>query len=296
MAKPEDSIFERRSESWLAVYVPPGIRVEEPFVVEIAEGGEGRYATPQIAIVLGEGASAMVIARVRESLGSNILFNARTDISLGQDSSLRLFGSRMTGPDSLHFEETRARLAEGSSLDRLEVQLGGRLARTRVDCSLEGRGAKANLDGMYYCGAGQQADLGTALRHMSPGATSRAYYKGGIAGGGRATFQGLIDVGEGASGTDAYLSNRNLLLGDGARADSIPTLRIGNDDVRCSHGSATGRLGEEELFYLRSRGFSESEARETLVLGFFEDLLAKAPEAFREGSLEDLRRQLPDAA
>ena len=121
--------------------------------------------------------------------------------------------------------------------------------------------------------------MGTALRHVSPGATSRAAYKGAVQGGGRSVYQGLIDVGQGASGTDAYLSNRNLLLGEGARADSIPTLRIGNNDVRCSHGSATGRLGEEELFYLQSRGLSEEEAREMLVLGFFEDLLERSPKS-----------------
>ena len=278
------------------LYVPPGIRVDKPFFVDIEESGTGRFAAPQLAIVLGEGASATVVSRIRESPGSSVLCNARTDVSLGPGSALRLFDSRLMGPNSLHFEDARVRLAEASSLDRLEVQLGGRFARTRVDCLLEGRGAGARLDGLYYCGPGQEADIGVSLRHVSPGATSKAYYKGAVAGGGRAVFQGRIDVGEGASGTDAYLSNRNLLLGEAARADSIPTLRIGNDDVRCSHGSATGRLGDEELFYLRSRGLSEAEAREILVLGFFEDLLANAPESFREESLGHLRRRLPAAA
>ena len=100
-------------------------------------------------------------------------------------------------------------------------------------------------------------DLRTVQRHRSPKATSRAVYKGAVAGGGRTIFQGLIEVAPGASGTDAYLTNRNLILGEGARSDSIPTLKIGNNDVKCSHGSTTGRLNAEELFYLESRGLSD---------------------------------------
>ena len=102
--------------------------------------------------------------------------------------------------------------------------------------------------------AGQHMDIRTVQRHQSPRATSRAYYKGAVAGGGRTIFQGLIEVATGASGTDAYLTNRNLILGEAARSDSIPTLKIGNNDVKCSHGSTTGKLSADELFYLESRG------------------------------------------
>jgi Fe-S cluster assembly protein SufD len=285
-----------RLEYGAYLYLPAGLSVEDPIVVDFEEGGDGRHAEPHVAIVLSEGASATVVVRIRETAEARILGNSRVDIRLGQGSALRLFDSRSLGAQSLHFHRARARLAEGSSLERLEAQLGSRLAHTRIECLLEGRGSEATLEGLYFCGRDQHADLGTELRHVSPGATSRAAYKGAVAGGGRAVFQGLIEVAEGASGTDAFLSNRNLLLGGAARADSIPTLRIGNNDVRCSHGSATGRLDEEELFYLQSRGFSRDEARELLILGFFEDLLARAPDDFREESLAHLRRLLADAA
>lgn len=277
------------------LYVPPGLEIDEPFLFDFEERGSGRFEAPQVAIVLDQGARAKATVRVSESYPSRLLCNARTDLSLGDASALGLFESQALGLDSLHFHRINARLGKDASLDRVEVELGASLARTRVDCSLEGRGAEAQLGGLYYCGPGQHADIGTIQRHVSAGATSRAFYKGAASGGGRSVFQGLIEVGEGASGTDAYLSNRNLLLGDEARADSIPTLKIGNNDVKCSHGSATGRLGEEELFYLRSRGFSEAEAREMLVLGFFEEVLARAPEAFREDSLSGIRRRLPEA-
>jgi Fe-S cluster assembly protein SufD len=277
------------------LYVPPGLEVDEPFSIQFEQSGRDSLEAPQLAVVLDQGARATLILGIGESGASRLLCNARSDLLLREASALKLFESQSLGIDSLHFGQVRARLGRGSSLERVEAQLGAGLARTRVDCSLEGRGAQASLNGLYYCGPGQHADVGTIQRHVAGGATSRAYYKGAASGGGRAVFQGLIEVGEGASGTDAYLSNRNLLLGDAARADSIPTLKIGNNDVRCSHGSTTGRLGEEELFYLRSRGFSESEARELLVLGFFEEVLAGASEAFRVDSLAAIRRRLPEA-
>jgi Fe-S cluster assembly protein SufD len=277
------------------LYVPPGVEVDEPIVIDFEAGGSERFEAPQVLIVLAEGARATAVIRLSESYPSRLLCNGRTDLLLGDASALRLFDSQALGLDSLHFHHVKASLGKDASLQRIEVELGARLAKTRIDCSLEGRGAEAELDGLYFCGPGQHADVGTIQRHLSAGATSRAYYKGAASGGGRAVFQGLIEVSEGASGTDAYLSNRNLLLGSAARADSIPTLKIGNNDVKCSHGSATGRLGEEELFYLRSRGFSEAEARELLVIGFFEEVLARAPEAFREDALSGIRLRLPEA-
>ena len=100
--------------------------------------------------------------------------------------------------------------------------------------------------------------------------------------GGHTVFQGLIRVEPGAAKTDAYLSNRNLLTADGARADSIPSLQILNNDVRCTHGSTTGKLNEEEIFYLQSRGFSREEAQQTLLWGFYEDALGGVSPAVAE--------------
>ena len=276
--------------------VPAGMQVDEPIYIEFEEAGGGRFAAPQIAIELGEGAGATVVAWIRERGPSGLLCDARTDVVLGKGARLSLFEGQDFGPDSLFFRYARARLAEGSFLGRVEADFGCRQARTRMDCVLEGRSAEARLDGAFYCGPGQSADVGTIQRHLSTGGKSRASYKGIASGGGRAVFQGLIDVAEGAAGTDAFLSNRNLLIGDAARADSLPTLKIANDDVRCSHGSATGRIGEEELFYLQCRGFPREEAQELILVGFFEEVLQRAPEAFREESLALLRRSVGRAS
>ena len=162
------------------------------------------------------------------------------------------------------------------------------MVKTRVECALNGAGADARLDGLYFCRPGQHMDIRTVQHHRAPSATSRAYYKGAVSGGGRTVFQGLIEVAEGASGTDAFLTNRNLILGDAARADSIPTLKIGNNDVKCSHGSTTGRLSEEEMFYLESRGLSPEDAKAMLLVGYFEDILGDTPESFRQETLQHI--------
>ncbi len=279
--------------------VPPGLEIPEPFLIDFTERGSGVLSSPHVVVVLGEGARASVIQRIdgdEKAADERILCNAGLDLVLADAAGLAYHEAQHLGPQSLYFRHARTRSGRDSLLRHYDAALGSRLVKTRIDCGLAGKGSEAYLNGVYFCREGQHMDIRTVQRHHSPSATSRAYYKGAVASGGRTVFQGLIEVDVGASGTDAYLTNRNLVLGDGARSDSIPTLRIGNNDVRCSHGSTTGRLSDEELFYLESRGLSRSEAREMLVIGYFEDLLDRAPELYREGTLERIRSRLALAA
>ena len=281
------------------LFVPAGLEIAEPFFIDFMEKGSGVLSSPHVVVVLGEGARASVIQRIDgdpAAADERILCNAGVDLMLSDASALQYSEAQQLGPQSLYFRHARTRGGRDSSLRHFDAALGGGLVKTRIDCGLAGKGSEAYLNGVYFCRAGQHMDIRTVQRHHSPSATSRAYYKGAVASGGRTVFQGLIEVDPGASGTDAYLTNRNLVLGDGARSDSIPTLRIGNNDVRCSHGSTTGRLSEEELFYLESRGLSLAEAREMLVIGYFEDLLDHAPEVYRETTLERIRSRLAHAA
>jgi Fe-S cluster assembly protein SufD len=274
------------------LWVPPGLEIPEPFFMDFAERGEGRLSTPHVAVVLGEGARAAVVQRIRGDEGdTGILCNAAADMHLADASALRFCEMQELGARSLYFRHARADVGRDGSLRHIDAAFGGRLTKTRIECSLSGAGAEAYLDGVYYCHGDQHMDIRTVQHHRAPRATSRAYYKGAVESG-RTIFQGLIEVGTGASGTDAYLTNRNLILGETGRSDSIPTLKIGNNDVKCSHGSTTGRLSEEEIFYLESRGLSAVDAREMLVVGYFEDLLASAPEMYRDDALARIRERL----
>jgi Fe-S cluster assembly protein SufD len=256
------------------LYVPPGVEVSDPVFVDLEEAEEGSASFPHLAVVLGREARARVVLRVS---GDAALVNAGLDAQVGDGASLELYQLQDLGPSSLYFAHSSVAVGRDAGLRSLEAHFGSRLVKTRIDCSLEGAGAESYLNGAFLAGAGQHMDLRTVQRHRSPKATSRALYKGAVRDSGRTIYQGLIAVSPGASGTDAYLSNKNLILNDGARADSIPSLRIDNNDVRCSHGSTTGRISPEELFYLASRGLAPAEARALLVLGFFDELLARSP-------------------
>lgn len=274
------------------LWVPPGLEIAGPFFMDFAERGEGVFSAPHVAVVLGEGARASVVQHIGGAEGpTGLLCNAAVDMHLGDASALRFCEMQELSARSLYFRHARAEVGRDGSLRHVDAAFGGRLTKTRIECSLSGAGAEAYLDGVYYCRGDQHMDIRTVQHHRAPKGTSRAYYKGAVAGG-RTVFQGLIEVATGASGTDAYLTNRNLILGETARSDSIPTLKIGNNDVKCSHGSTTGRLNEEELFYLECRGLSAVDAREMLVVGYFEDLLASAPERYRDDALARIREKL----
>jgi Fe-S cluster assembly protein SufD len=280
------------------LWVPPGVEIGEPIVIEFEEDGAGTMSAPHVAVLLGAGSRASVVQKVtaRGGRSGGLLCNAVVDIRLADAAGLQLWEQQELAPADLYVRHVSAHVGRDSSLRHFDAELGGRWAKTRVDCSLDGPGSEAFLDGAYYCGAGQHMELRTVQRHQSPKATSRAVYKGAVAGGGRSVFQGLIEVAPGAAGTDAWLTNRNLILGEGARSDSIPTLKIGNNDVKCSHGSTTGRLNAEELFYLESRGLSTPDAKEMLVIGYFEDILTPAPESFKDGALAAIKGRLRAAA
>jgi Fe-S cluster assembly protein SufD len=280
------------------LWVPAGVEIREPFLINFQESGSGTMSSPHIVVMLGEGARASVVQRIAGMNGEDLggLCNPVIDLQVANAAGLQYCEIQELGRSALYVRHVRSRVGRDASFRHFDAQFGARLAKTRVECSLDGSGADVSLDGVYYCGTGQHMDLRTVQNHRAPKATSRAYYKGAVATGGRSVYQGLIDVAPGASGTDAYLTNKNLILGEAARSDSIPTLRIGNNDVKCSHGSTTGRLSDEEVFYLESRGLSRADAREMLVIGYFEDLLMKAPEQYRDDALATIRGRLASAA
>ena len=133
------------------------------------------------------------------------------------------------------------------------------------------------MSGFYFADGDQHLDHDTQQNHLAPRTTSDLLYKGALKGHSRSVWQGMIYVAKGAAGTDGYQANRNLILEEGARADSIPGLEILADDVRCTHGATVGKLEEEPLFYLRSRGIPRKEAERLAVEGFFDPIMKRIP-------------------
>ena len=140
-----------------------------------------------------------------------------------------------------------------------------------------GPGANSDMLGLYFGDEDQHFDHNTSQDHVAPHASSDLLYKGALDGESRAVFRGIIRVGKGAQQTDAYQTNRNLLLSDKARADSLPNLEIEADDVKCSHGATVGQLDQESLFYLMSRGLKREQAERLVVMGFLGEVLGRLP-------------------
>ena len=274
------------------LYVPPFVEVDEPFRFdfrEVSDGAcRGSLSSPHVVVLLDQGARAVIVHRTLGGDEEGILCNGALDIEVGEAAGLDYYTLQDLNSRSLFFSHGRAQVARDGTLHHFEAAFGGRVAKSRFESRLAGRGAHVRLDGVYFARESQHMDLRSVQVHEAPRAGSRAFYKGAVKGGARTIFQGLIQVGPEAAGTDAYLTNKNLILNDGARADSIPSLKIDTNDVKCSHGSTTGRIDTEKVFYLMSRGLGPEEARRLLVLGHFEELLRDTPPPFGD----DVRQRI----
>lgn len=179
----------------------------------------------------------------------------------------------------------RARLAAGARYTQFVIALGARLARIETRVAIEGEGAEVTLNGAYLAGAGRHADLTSVIEHKAAGGVTRQLIKGVARRGGRGVFQGKIVVERGAQKTDARQHHQGLLLEDGAEIFAKPELMIHADDVQCAHGNTAGGLDETALFYMRSRGIPEKDARSLLIEAFL-------VETIPEGLPEELHGEL----
>jgi Fe-S cluster assembly protein SufD len=272
--------------------VPPGLKLARPVYVELQAEATTRAEHPHVVVALGEDAEAEVVVSQTGAVPVGSVWNATVDIQMGARSALRYAELQNLGPEALIFQHTWAVVPEGARLVHTAAVFGGRLHKSRLVCDLDGHLAEACLQGLFFADRTQHLDIMTVQRHVSAGAASNTLYKGVAKDTANTVFQGLIDVAEGASKTDAYLSNRNLVLGDTARANSLPSLAIRNNDLRCTHGSTTGRIDPEQRFYLMTRGFSREEAEQMLVQGFAEEVLADSPARLAERARELLGRKL----
>jgi Fe-S cluster assembly protein SufD len=260
------------------LYVPPFVEIHEPFVIESFEGRSDRLSSLRSVVVLDRGARAKVIQKSIGAGNEELISNTSMHLRVGESAGLQIYRMQDLSESCICVSHDRASVLRDGSLRSMDAVFGGRLVKSRFECNLEDRGSEANLHGIYFAHRHQHMDISSVQRHRAPQTGSRAFYKGAVRDSGRAVYLGLIEVSPLAAKTDAYLTNKNLILNDGARADSIPSLKINTNDVRCSHGSTTGRINDEEVFYLMSRGLKRSEAEAMLIQGYFEELLEGAPE------------------
>jgi Fe-S cluster assembly protein SufD len=274
------------------LHVPRFVEIEEPFLIEFEEVGDGALSMPHVTVVLDSGARAVISTRIASGASDRLLCNAGVEIVVGDAAHLRYFEEQELSGTSTYFNHGVAQVGSDAELLHFVASLGSNLAKSRLDCTIAGRGANVNLNGVYFAAGKQHMDLRTVQHHKAGNSTSRSFYKGAVKDSARTIYQGLIEVMPTAPKTDAYLTNRNLILNDGARADSIPGLRINQDDVRCSHGSTTGRIDAGQLFYLQTRGLDVHEASRMLVTAYFQELVDQIPQFLHERVLASLEQRV----
>jgi Fe-S cluster assembly protein SufD len=221
--------------------------------------------------------------------------NAASEIALGEGAVLEYHRIQQESERAFHFGRLQFHQERSSNLATHSIALGGALVREEVKAVLDGEGAEATLNGLYLVTARQHIDNQTTLDHAQPHCSSREVYKGVLDGESSAVFNGKIIVRKDAQKTDSKQTNKNLLLSEKAIIDTKPGLEIYADDVKCTHGATIGQIDPEAVFYLRSRGIGQQEARDLLTYAFANDLLERIKyeplrERLREGLFARLAR------
>ncbi|MGO4613998.1 Fe-S cluster assembly protein SufD [Nocardia sp. 2YAB30] len=277
-------------ESATIVSVGEETEVAEPVVVTVTGPGEGKTAYGHLQIRLDNFAAATVVIDQR---GSGT-YAENVEFVLGDSAKLTVVAVQDWADDAVNATAHHGKLGRDATLRHIAVTLGGDLVRLTATVRYDGPGGDAELLGLYFADAGQHFEQRLLVDHAVPYCKSRVLYKGALQGDpaesdgrsassahvpkgdARTVWVGDVLIRAAAEGTDTFEVNRNLVLTDGARADSVPNLEIETGEiVGAGHASATGRFDDEQLFYLRARGIPEDAARRLVVRGFFHELIQK---------------------
>jgi len=274
--RPSDRVSAR---AWQAadlvsvITIPTEAVVDEPTVVTVAGYSTGT-ASAQHTVILAEPFSkATVVLRFE---GSAVLADL-VEIVLGDGAQLTVVSVQDWADDAVHHSTQHALVGRDAALRHVAVTFGGDLVRLNASLQYGTSGGEAELLGLYFADAGQHLEHRLFVDHNAPKSKSNVDYKGALQGkGAHAVWIGDVLIRKAAEGIETYESNRNLVLTDGCRADSVPNLEIETGEIAgAGHASTTGRFDDEQLFYLRSRGIDEAEARRLVVHGFFADIIRK---------------------
>ncbi len=282
-----DELAEAFSSDGTVLSVPAGVALSAPIVIVNLLGADhqdtssGPAFFPRTLVSLGEGSSVTVVELYFSGDGA-ILVLPVTELEVGPAARLSYSAVQQLGRATWQIGRNWSRAGRDAHLKSFTASLGGHYARTRTDSRLEGRGGSAELLAAYLGDGDQMHDFRTLQEHDAPSTTSDLVFKGAVGGRARAVYTGLIRMRRGARGANAFQTNRNLVLSQGASAYSVPNLDIEENDVRCSHASAVGPIDSEQRFYLQSRGIPAEVAERLILLGYFEELLGRAEPAVRD--------------
>lgn len=258
------------------LFVPKGVEITAPFVVQHGVSGANKAIFPHTLVILEDQAKATVVEFFASAEPAVRHFaSGVNDLFAGPHAQLTYVGAQNWSSETLAIQSNSIVAQRDARVLSLNLHLGGRQARHESHSRLQGPGAHSEMLALTIARDAQEFDQRTLQTHQAPNTSSNLLYKNALLDTARTIFSGLIVVEQDAQKTDAYQSNRNLMLSDESEANSLPGLEIQANDVRCTHGSTSARIPAEQEFYLQSRGISKAAADELLVFGFFEEVLGK---------------------
>ncbi len=272
------------------VRVTAGTTPERPIqlLFVASPGASGRVANPRNIIRIDRGAKAAIALRYESRCPGVYWTNAMTQILLEDNAELDLITLQLESDIAYHFSSLDIRQERDSRFRSHYISLGGALARSEIYARLDAPGADCALNGLFLVDGEQHVDSQTTVDHAGPHGTSRELYKGILGGHSRGVFNGSVLVRPDAQKTNAQQFNPNLLISDGAHINTKPTFEISANDVKCSHGATVGRLDEDALFYLRTRGMNERAARQMLTVAFASEIAQAIPQESLRAQVEQL--------
>ncbi|HXA15289.1 MAG TPA: Fe-S cluster assembly protein SufD [Opitutaceae bacterium] len=257
------------------LYVPADVEIPAPLVATHAMAGAGSAVFPHTIVVAGDNAKATLVELFQSAGEAKGFASGVNDLHAGPGAHITYVAAQNWSRDTLSFQSNATTVQRDARVLSLNVHLGGRQSRHESHSRLQGPGAHSEMLALTIAQDAQEFDQRTLQTHQAPHTSSNLLYKNALLDRARTIFSGLIVVDPEAQKTDAYQSNRNLVLSPEAEASSLPGLEIQANDVRCTHGATTGHVDDEQLFYLESRGIRPALARELIVFGFFEEVLGK---------------------
>ena len=276
-SKKYEALHEALFHNGTFLYVPADVEIKAPFLVRHWTGDIDGTALFPHTLVVTERHAVVTLFEIFQARSADTahFVGGVGDIYAGEGAKVHYHAIQDWNRNTLAFHLNSASAERDALLKSVTVHVGSRHTRNEQHCRILGQGASVDLDSLVVATGKQEIDQRTLQTHAAPDGHSDLLFKNVLCDEARTIFSGLIRVEEEAQRTDAYQTNRNLLLNENAEANSLPGLEIGANDVKCSHGATTGKIDDTNLFYFLSRGISREVAEELLVFGFFEEIVEK---------------------
>jgi len=257
----------------LFIYLPENVEIKEPIQVLFYSKKEKEFSSLRNLIVLENGANLNLIINYAGDKKNKYFVNTINEIKVGENAHLGIYEIQNQSSKAYHLQKTTICQKDSSTVSHYEFTFEGGLIRNDIRVKLDGQNIESNLNGLYMLKGNQHVDNHTLIEHLKPNSNSSELYKGILKDKAHGVFSGKILVDSRAQKTNAYQSNKNILLSQLATVDTKPQLEIYADDVKCSHGATVGKLDEDSLFYIKSRGIPESVAKLMLIKAFASDVM-----------------------